>query len=476
MHRPSNYDVDPNFTRPRAAFLISRLPLALLAGGMLLLSTGCVVPQPRGEGKLARIVEPNSRRGYWLYLPKEYVAAQGSGALRERSWPTVVSFHGMKPFDNALPQAEELEQEADRYGFVVVAPELRSPDMFAEFPLQHVTSLVKGDEEATLKILDHVFQTTAADPNHVLATSWSSGGYMAHYMMNRHPDRFSCLAVRQSNFSGAVLDESMVPRELYHPILIVNTENDFAICKQESKEAVRWYEDRGFKNVYWVIVRGLGHERTPDVAAYFFARVTDTPATTPAKVLARRQAIDGNAAGLEFLAGGSKLVEAPAGYASRSGATNGRSSAKNRRTPRDEREARLLREASNQRAASAAAKRQPTARPVKRRGRPSQTASPLGIRVSSAVGIEPLHLGYSAECPADWYGSSDFLWSLDGEAISSGVNGQKTLAAPGEHELSLLVITDDGIEHRATRHIRVLPRLDGDRQASNTPVSAGAGG
>ena len=90
---------------------------------------GCAIPQPRGNGTLERIQEPTTGRHYWLYLPETYVAQDGVRSDGRR-WPLVMTFHGMKPFDNARAQAQEFQQEADNYGFVVCAPELLSPDLF----------------------------------------------------------------------------------------------------------------------------------------------------------------------------------------------------------------------------------------------------------------------------------------------------------------------------------------------------------
>ena len=248
---------------------VLRGAVRLLGLGILLSLTGCVVPQPRGEGTLQRIVEPTTKRPYYLYLPKEYVQADAAGRAA-RHWPVVVTFHGMKPYDVASSQAREWEQEADRYGYVVIAPELVAFDFFTgEFPQRTISRSFKSDELAILAILDHVFETTAADPNNVLSTSWSSGGYMAHYMLNRHPERFTCLAVRQSNFSASVLDSISTVQSAYHPILVVTTQNDVPICREESREAIRWYESHGYKNFAWVYLNRLGHERTPDTAADF---------------------------------------------------------------------------------------------------------------------------------------------------------------------------------------------------------------
>ncbi|MGE0479299.1 MAG: PHB depolymerase family esterase [Phycisphaerae bacterium] len=492
---------------------------------------GCAVPQPRGDGKLSYLAEPSTRRNYFLYLPRDYVRSDAA-ALRARRWPTVVSFHGMKPFDTAPAQAREWQQEADRYGFVVVAPELRAPDVLAEFPVRTVHPAFRSDEDATLKILSHVFATTAADPTNVLATSWSSGGYMAHYMVNRHPDVFTALAVRQSNFSSSVLDSAMATRSAGHPIMIFNTQNDFAICRRESEEAVQWYTRHGFRNMGWLIIKNLGHERTPDLAADFFSKVSGVRPNRPANVLVQRQAIDGNAAGLAMLTGGSfastpavarneprtaALPAAPAPDVSRaatpqyyspdaagssaSAAGTPRNTPPNygaptpargtpsrssdylgvvvQRVPSDTSYAAppgIMNAAAGSPLAQhappvtyAPAASSPLAQTAPRAAPPvtaSRGPSPRGdrepnalsIRVSSAIGIDPLALSFSADCPSDWQRNADFLWTLNGQPIGSSVNGQRTITEPGEHTLGVLVVTHDGKEYRAARMIRVLSR------------------
>lgn len=440
---------------------------ALLVAGLS--AVGCGVPQPRGGGMLERRVEPATQRGYWLYLPQDYVAADEAGR-RARHWPLVVSFHGMKPFDNARPQALEWEAEADRYGFIVIAPELHAPDVLAQFPVRTRHPAFVEDEAASVAIIDHVVETTGADRSNVLSTSWSSGGYMAHYMLNQHPDKFTCLAVRQSNFSESVLDSNATSRSLYHPILVINTENDFGICRDESKHACEWYQNHGYKNWGWVIVRGLGHERTPDVAAYFFAQVASVTPKTPSEVLAKRQAIDGSAEGLAVLAGTvAKMRNHPTGEAA--ALANARPTPVSapkpaNTTPRDYRET-SARPADTARGTfvDGAIVRAPakTAEPATSAPpaapRPTPPTNPqVGIRVSSAIGVEPLHLGFSADCPADWQRTATFIWTLDGNPLCSGLSGQKTLADAGEHTLGLLVVTSGGTEYRASRVVRVLPQ------------------
>lgn len=294
----------PNRTPERPARVLlspARRRGALLAGFITLTGLlGCAVPQPPGNGRMSAVLEPETGRSYLLYLPESYIGLSDEERAQRR-WPLVMTFHGMKPYDTALLQMLEWEREADRYGMIVVAPELLAFDfVIGQFPQNDVTLLFEADERAILAIMDHVQSTTAADQRHVLSTGFSSGGYMAHYMLNRHPERFSCLAVRQANFSPAVLDSNATDRSRDRPILIVNTENDVPLCVEESRDAIRWYEAHGYSRLAWLKIRRLAHERTPDLAAGFFARSASTRASIPVN-MANRDALDGNATGLALL-------------------------------------------------------------------------------------------------------------------------------------------------------------------------------
>lgn len=443
----------------------------LMALPLILLVTGCAVPQPRGTGKLERHVEASSHRGYYLYLPRDYMNAD-ENAKHSRRWPLIVSFHGMKPFDNSLSQAHELESEADRYGMIVLAPDLEAPDVLEQFPVRTVNNGFKSDEDATVQIIDEVLKSTGADSHNVMSTSWSSGGYLAHYMLNRHPERFTCLAVRQSNFSSSVLDADMTQRSRDYPILIVNTEGDFAVCLKESTEAVEWYQNHGYKNCAWVRLRGGGHERTPDLAADFFGRVAGVQQLHPPQAIVQRQAIDGNAAGLALLSG--KPAGAPALASADMRASNKETShpdllfanaATMNPTP--------TRNSGNtvpqpKPAAARPLELTPT-RDAQLVAANQQQRSKVSIRVSSAIGIEPLSVSFSAECPNDWFNSADFAWTLNGSLIGRGVNGAKTLTEAGDYTLGLAVVTKSGDEFRSARVIRVVPR-----SAANSPVVSAA--
>lgn len=246
----------------------------------ILSQAGCAVPQKPGRGSVMHQVEPTTQRGYWLYLPEDYVKNHGQRQDRGR-WPVIVTFHGMNPWDTAGRQIRECQAEADRYGFLVIAPELDTSSSFMQYPLKDPNlPYVKRDERAVIAIMDEVFRRTNGDPTRVLSTSWSCGGYLAHYMVNRYPERFTCLAVRQSNFSEALLDVSHISKYRSMKIGIFFGENDLPACRKESIQAVEWYRSHGMY-VEAKLVAGLGHERTPQTAAAFFASTIGASPKTP---------------------------------------------------------------------------------------------------------------------------------------------------------------------------------------------------
>lgn len=251
---------------------LNRIGILFLGFG-LLYACGCAVPQPRGIGLYRHVQEPRTKAWYHLYLPVDYVRNNGAHPDgKSTRWPLVMTFHGMKPYDNARPQEREWEQQADIYGYIVCAPELHTSDSFMEYPLTKEHSYVLRDRNNVLAIMEHVFATTLADRDRVLSTSWSCGGYLAHYFPNRYPEKFSCIATRLSNFSPQLMIEETVPRCRDRvPVAIFIGDGDFPACKTESEDAVAWYQARRFRVVRGKMIDHMGHERIPQTAAAFFA-------------------------------------------------------------------------------------------------------------------------------------------------------------------------------------------------------------
>jgi poly(3-hydroxybutyrate) depolymerase len=456
--------------------VLARLAFVVLAT----LLAGCAVPQQRGTGQQFYKQEPQTGRGYWLYLPEDY--AQGIRANPNRRWPVVVSFHGMKPFDNSTAQAKEWQYEADNYGLIVLAPALKTSDLMMEFPLRKMHNYVHEDEQAVLNMMEQVFRTTQADSTRVLATSWSSGGYMAHYMVNRHPNLFTCLAPRQSNFSSEILESANIPYYQDMPIGVFFGENDFAVCRAESTEAIKWYKERNFKFIDGRVVIGLGHERTPQTAAAFFARVSKPPIlpVRPAlaqETLARLRLIPAEFAGIAELppnepsisqrSPADELARAPLPISDRSPTDeilkpsvppNGNpapgASAGAPARPR------LL--AGNPPAPPAAAappNKPPAGKPGKTSLPPAAPApAPASVRVitNPKIGLAPLYISFDVQAPTEILQGGSCLWTDNDEPVCNSPTGQRIITAPGDHVISVVIQTKDHREYRAWTTVKVL--------------------
>ena len=464
---------------------------------------GCVVGQPPGNGQLLYLTEAKTGNGYYLYLPEDYVQSEG---LRppDKKWPIVVTFHGMRPFDSAGAQIREWQQEADRYGFVVIAPTTRISDLLGELPLRRVSTSLKHDEEGVLAILDEVYEKLDVDPNHVLTTSWSMGGYLAHYMINRHPHRFSCLAVRQSNFCADILDAEQVPKYRNSKIAVFYTQNDFGIVRSESQQAIAWYAQNGFDTTSG-IVEGMGHERTPQTAAAFFAKTCGAAAKTPPLELSRIRLVPVPAARIASAAenlrkhapvrrralqktqrrSSNTASPAPPNTASRQLADAWTSSSKARPAARNNRRSSSTSKGNNRStpAVKRALVKTRTApnRPIPAKPLPAPKSSPaqkrttrfdpkrkpadlqpLGIRLSAHIGISPMLMSYTVQIPLGMREDAEILWIDNGEPMSRGISGQKTLTKPGRHKVEVLVVTKDNREYRASKTVTVLERLSLD--------------
>ena len=239
------------------------LPCLLLVAGVA--GCGWDVRTGPSAGKRIRLVEPRTRRPYWLYLPVSF--------SQDRRYPLVVTLHGMKPYDNADYQINEwqINSVADTYGFIVVAPVLESPHFLGEFPLRNPKSpSLLRDEQAIYNIMREVYRNFPVDQERVLLTSWSSGGFILHYMLNRYPEMFSAVVARQSNFHPDLLDARVARRYSKKPIYIFYGENDFPAVKREAIESAQWYRRQGFRHLKERQLPALGHRRRPGLAAEFF--------------------------------------------------------------------------------------------------------------------------------------------------------------------------------------------------------------
>ncbi|NIA07592.1 MAG: prolyl oligopeptidase family serine peptidase [Actinobacteria bacterium] len=230
--------------------------------------------QNPGIGTQFTVSDARINSKYYLYLPYGYDI--------NKSYPLVVTIHGFVPFDTADRQIREWQSTADKYGLIVVAPVLGTSNQVMLW-LNEVGAGVKRDEQVVMGVLDHVLSHTAADPDRVLITGWSTGGFLMHYLANQHPDRFAAICSRGSCFNPRVLNEdnARLMGQRRFPVMIFYGQDDGLNIKLDSDYAIKWYKERGFAVESFVIPQTpripgvpLGHNRQPELAATFFLRVT----------------------------------------------------------------------------------------------------------------------------------------------------------------------------------------------------------
>ena len=442
----------------------------------LLTQCGCPVPQQPGLGQCSRFVEPETKTGYWLYLPEDYIRGNGQRS-GNASWPLVVTLHGLRPYDDAKPQIRSWQQEADRYGLIVVAPELRTCDhLVMQIPLRDSSKwYVRTDEKAILAVMDEVCRRTNADPTRVLLTCFSSGGYMAHYMMNRHPERFLTLAAMGANFHEELIDYTQIPKYRSTKIAIFFGQNDFKLCREESLRAVSWYRRYRF-DVDARQVAGLGHERRPQLASVFFARLIGTPPKTPPDLasLVMSDVVTDEPARSAVGPRSTSLTPAPIfpNNADRNATSQGRSDGAGLQgrnlTPTTvapmEAPVRSPRPMANQPPPPTPRRpvRQPYSDGLPEAGQPliePQEPTPGQIRMRNpGIGSAPMWLDMSVDLPDELAPEADVLWLDNGQPIgSSSLTARTLLRSPGRHQIEAWVTLAD--DHRAIYRetVTVLP-------------------
>jgi len=156
-----------------------------------------------------RLVEPETKMSYWLYLPEDYVRSNGQRRATARGpWSSRCTACG--PTTTLIPDPL-LAAGGGPVRLRVVAPCCERATACHAVALRDPTlPYVRRDERAMLVVMDEV----CGGPTPTRPRFYSPvflRGYMAHYMMNRHPERFLALAALGSNFNEELLDYGQIP-------------------------------------------------------------------------------------------------------------------------------------------------------------------------------------------------------------------------------------------------------------------------
>ena len=234
--------------RARLTFCVL-LPLtAMLAG--------CPVFPEQTPADPQQLREQTTGAEAWIYVPSYHTS--------DRAWPLVITLHGSAVWDGAYRQALEWKHLAEEHGFLVAAPELRSAEgvlpQFGRF------DRLREDERKILAVRREMVRLYNADPDVVLLTGFSAGGYPMYWTGLRNPGEFDMLVARACNSSADLLENADAPpaaREL--PIRIFWGKDDLKPLQDQSWQAFRYLREHGCERTELKKVAG-GHLRRPQTA------------------------------------------------------------------------------------------------------------------------------------------------------------------------------------------------------------------
>ncbi|RMG35695.1 MAG: hypothetical protein D6725_12035 [Planctomycetota bacterium] len=173
---------------------------------------------------------------YVVFLPRGYDADAA------RRWPVVMYLHGAseRGRDGRLPitvgLGPAIAAQPERYPFIAVFPQCEDVDG----PARAGWLADRPDARRALKILDQVLREDAADPDRVVLTGWSMGGYGTWSIAAAHPRRFAAIVP----VSGG--GDPTIVRSLKNvPVWAFHGTRDFAVRADESRKLVQALIDAG---------------------------------------------------------------------------------------------------------------------------------------------------------------------------------------------------------------------------------------
>ena len=229
--------------------------LVVLIFGMCFVA-GCPVLSPAPEGKIHDLDAAKSGAGYSLYVPKWYTP--------EEDWPLVISLHGTFGYDGAHRQVREIAYLADRHGFILVAPQLKSVQGILPVEKNLWRRDLARDRALVLELIDELSDTYNIDTDTVLLTGFSAGGFVMYDAGLRHPDRFHMLIGRSINCSTDIFEEVELTDEARKLNIFLFWGKDDPAADMGWK-AYEYLRMRGFYNTRKDRIKG-GHWRHPKVA------------------------------------------------------------------------------------------------------------------------------------------------------------------------------------------------------------------
>jgi poly(3-hydroxybutyrate) depolymerase len=253
-----------------AAGVVAIMVLSLVAAGCgtdnVRRGDGSVV-----TGKINGQKEPTTGCIYHLYIPTTYNP--------QRSYPLVVTGHGMFPWDEAAGQRDRWVDVAERYGLIIAAPDCDSATALLGIPADRPAPELIRDEKAVLGIVKEVRSRYNINPDAIATSGWSAGAFMAHFVGTRHPEIFRMIIARCGNFNDHLIADDAALRARHMHVYCFYGESDWPGFADQSREANYWYTFHGFRNFSIKAMPGGHDPNQTEAARYLLQIVNHWPAT-----------------------------------------------------------------------------------------------------------------------------------------------------------------------------------------------------
>lgn len=220
-----------------------------------------------------KVIASATSQPYWMYVPSQYEPT--------RRWGLVITLHGTHGFDDGQAQVREWKSLAEAHGFIVMAPQLVSPQGILQVSREQRAKDLIEDDRRVQAALEEVTAKYSIDTSDVMLTGFSAGGIPMYWIGLKHPELFHTLCARSANCDVtslqdiAITDAAKKMRVLifYGKTGINPGYSRWSPIYNESWEAFRYLLDHGLhKDRVKVTPMAGGHERRPDVAYKFWAK------------------------------------------------------------------------------------------------------------------------------------------------------------------------------------------------------------
>ncbi len=176
------------------------------------------VPLAPGRGEIVSITSGGRRREFILRMPVQGRTDAGAGP-----WPLVIALHGAWQPARVFQSYLDLDDIADREGFVVAYP--KGLNLLWNDGRGSVAGIMpilqsRDDGAFILGVKDLLVAQGIADPRRSYLMGFSNGGFLTAYMACRYADSFAAFATMMMTAPKAYAETCRPSRPV--PILLMN--------------------------------------------------------------------------------------------------------------------------------------------------------------------------------------------------------------------------------------------------------------